>query len=269
MNVAEMLAHALVQGLASALPLSPSGHQLVLRIWLGSPRQLAALSMVAEIGCMAALLVVVRQRLLRAFADGVRGLAQPARLQSTDGGRDAIALALMTTVAATTEILLQPYAGAANQVPFVVAGGMLLTAAALLSTLFAPSPRRLSPAPAGALLTGLGFGLSIMPGASSLAVAFAVMRWLGVAHVRAAELAMMVAVFVLALRVTRTFLQVSVLAVLGPGEMALAVVAAFVGASLGASWWRSLCEQRRTPRLALWLVPLGLAVLGYGRALGA
>ena len=50
MNVAEMLAHALVQGLASALPLSPSGHQLVLRIWLGSPRQLAALSMVAEIG---------------------------------------------------------------------------------------------------------------------------------------------------------------------------------------------------------------------------
>ena len=55
MNVAEMLAHALVQGLASALPLSPSGHQLVLRIWLGSPRQLAALSMVAEIGCMAAL----------------------------------------------------------------------------------------------------------------------------------------------------------------------------------------------------------------------
>ncbi len=51
------------------------------------------------------------------------------------------------------------------------------------------------------------------------------------------------------------------------GDIALSVVAAFVGASLGASWWRALCERQRTPRLALWLVPLGLALLSYGRAL--
>lgn len=268
MSLLQTLAHALTHGFASALPLSESGHALVLRIWLGAPAHQPAFSVAAGAGAMVAIALVMRDRLWRAFSDGVRGVARPALLRGSDGGRDAMAFACAVAAAAVTEIVLRPYVQGANQVPLVVAGGLLLTAAALISSAIAPSPTRLTPTPVGALITGLGFGLAVMPGASAAAMSFAIMRWLGVAHVRAAEVVLVISLFMLGLRGTRTLVAGGMGAALSAGALALALVAAFIGASLGARWWKSLCERQRTPWLALWLVPLGLAVLSYGRALG-
>jgi hypothetical protein len=41
-----------------------------------------------------------------------------------------------------------------------------------------------------------------------------------------------------------------------------------VGGVLAATWWRLLCERERTPWLAAWLGPLGLALIAYARGLG-
>ena len=255
MSVLHTLAYALTQGLASALPVSESGHGLVLRIWLGAPGQPPAHAAMASIGAMAAIAVVVRGRLMGAFSDGVRGgWRDPPCCAVATAGRDAIAFACAVTAAAMTEIALRPYVQGANQVPLVVAGGMLLTAAALISTAIAPSPTRLTPTPVGAIITGLGFGLAVMPGASAAAMSFAILRWLGVAHVRAAEVALAITLFVLGLRVTRALASGGMGGACSFGEMALSVVAAFVGASLGARWWKALCERQQTPWLALWLV---------------
>jgi undecaprenyl-diphosphatase len=54
---------------------------------------------------------------------------------------------------------------------------------------------------------------------------------------------------------------------LDAGRIALGLLLAFVAAILAAGWWRALCERGRTAWLGLWLVPLSLAMLAYGRSL--
>ncbi len=267
MDLSEAIVHALLQGLTTVLPLSETGHQVAARIWLGSDRGLPALSSIAQLGCLVALVVVVRQRLARAFTEGIRGLARPAILQSSEGGRDAVAMVLASLVAATSDILLRPYVSELNATPLVVGAGLLLTAAGLASTTLTPPPRHLTPAAAGALLVGLAHGLAAVPGASRIGAAFIVLRWLGVGGWRAAEAALLMSVPVMALQVARLALETPKVGMLGGGLITLVALLSCAGALLGASLWRALCERNRTVWLSLWLVPLALAVLGYGRAL--
>lgn len=267
MNLVDAVAHAALEGLTRVLPLSDTGHRLVGQMWLGESRGLGALTRLAEIGCLLALVLTLRGRLGAALSEGIRGIAKPAVLQETDGGRDATALVLAAIVALVTELPLRPLATAANEVPLVVGVGLLATAAGLLSTFLAPAPRYTSPSPAGALLVGLAHGLAVVPGASQIGAAFVMMRWMGISGWNAAELAMLVTIPVLGLRTSLLAFRGLDLSALPVAQIALAVVVAFVTASLAATWWRSLADKSRTPWLSLWLVPLALAVLAYGRAL--
>lgn len=267
MDLSDAVLHALLQGFTTVLPLSETGHQLAARIWLGGDHSLATLSSVAQLGCLVALLVVARKRAARAFTEGIRGLARPAVLQSTEGGRDAVAVGLASLVAGTSDILLRPYVSDMNVTPVVVGVGLLLTAVGLGSTAFTPPPRHVSPAALGALLVGLAHGLAAVPGASRIGAAFVVLRWLGVGGWRAAEGAMLISVPVMALQGARLALEAPRVGALGVGWFALVVSLSCVAALVGANLWRALCERNRTPLLGLWLVPLALAVLAYGRAL--
>lgn len=267
MELLDAVTYAALEGLTRVLPLSDSGHRLVARVWLSDVRGLPALPHLTEIGCLVALVLACRRRLAAALTEGIRGIAKPGVLQETDGGRDATALVLAAIVALVTELPLRPFAAAANDVPLVVGVGLLATAAGLLSTLLAPAPRLTSPSPAGALLVGLAHGLAIVPGASQIGAAFVMMRWMGISGWNAAELSMLVTIPVLGLRASLLVFRGLDVSALSIAQIALAIVVAFVAASLAANWWRSLADRGRTPWLSLWLVPLALAVLAYGRAL--
>jgi undecaprenyl-diphosphatase len=267
MELMDAVAHAALEGLTRVLPLSDTGHRMVAQMWLGESRGLVSLTRLAEIGCLLALVLTLRRRLGAALSEGIRGIAKPAVLQETDGGRDATALVLASIAALATELPLRPFAAAANDVPLVVGVGLLATAAGLLSTMMAPAPRFTSPTPVGALLVGLAHGLAVVPGVSQIGAAFVVMRWMGISGWNAAELAMLVTIPVLGLRAGLLVFRGLDLSALPFAQIALAIVVAFVAASLAASWWRSLADKSRTPWLSLWLVPLALATLAYGRAL--
>ena len=92
MDLGSAVVYAALKGVTTALPLSDSGHQLAALIWLGRDGELATQMAVAQIGCLLAFFVVVRERLATAFSEGIRGIAQPAKLQSSVGGRDATAV---------------------------------------------------------------------------------------------------------------------------------------------------------------------------------
>lgn len=269
--MAKQVAYAAVEGLCSVLPLSASGHRIAASVWLGEGEAALALMEVAQLGCLTALLVVVRTRLANAFAEGIRGIARPSVLQSQSGGRDAIAVAVGSIVAIAVDTGVRPILSVLNDTPTVAAAGLLLTAAGLASTGFAPAPRHLCPTALGAALVGLAHGLAIVPGASRVGAAFIVLRWLSVTGWRAAEMAILITLPSLALGAIRLFTEPAPLvgggAVPSAGVLALAVTVAFVSASIAASWWKMLCERGRTPWLGVWLVPLALALIGYGRAL--
>ena len=269
MDLLEAVAYAAVQGLGSALPISASGHQLAATIWLGGETEAARLLPVAHFGAVLGVLMVVRRRLVVAFGQGIRSVARPSILQSSAGGRDALAIPVAALVAGALQLWLQPRLAALENVPLVVGVAMLLTAASLLSTTFAPAARHTCPGALGALFAGAAYGLAVVPGASQIGAAFVIMRWLSVERWRAAELALLISVPLIALETTVWFAEQGSAASLFRGQAALTLLVSFLLAALAATWWRALCERRRTAWLNLWLVPLSLALLAYGRALPA
>lgn len=264
MNAGHAIAYATLQGLTTVLPISESGHFAAAAIWLErKPDTLAAF---AGVGCLAALLVALRHRFVPALSEGMRGIARPGILQSSAGGRDAVAVVLAACLGATLQLLLTPLFEPIGDVPAAVGAGLSVTGVGLLSTRFAPAPRRACPGPPGALLVGLALGLATAPGTSRVGAAFVVLCWLGVTAWRAAELSLMISAPVLTLELLRSLLQTASLDTLG-AEAALGAVIAFVAATLAVGAWRVLCERHRTALLSLWLLPLALAMVGYGRAL--
>jgi undecaprenyl-diphosphatase len=267
MNLGLAALHAAIEGFFSTLPLSASGHRLAARIWAGEVRDLPACVAVAQLGCAAAISIVTRARLGAAFAEGIRGIARPSVLNE-GAGRDAVGLAIAALVGAVGHGVASAWSSPLNEVPTVAGAGLLLTAAALASTAWAPSglsPERLGPSPWGAMMVGLAYALAVLPGLSAVAAAYVVARWLGIATWRAAETALVVSFPALAFGSIRSLVADG--APFDSAGVAIAAVVAFVAALLAASLWRAICERQRTALLALWLLPLALAILGYGRAL--
>jgi len=264
-DLTQALGHATAQGLASALPLSASGHRLIATIWLGGEVPAASLEPMGQIGSLLAIVLVVRQRLARAFGQGLRGIARPSVLQQSEGGRDALALFLSALTALGLMLVVTPMVTALRYVPIAAGVTMLLTAAALLSTLLAPPPTRSCPTALGAILVGLGSGISVAPGASQLAASFVLLCWLGVERWRAAEFALLVTAPILCFDIAVWLARDA--GSLPSGDAALTIAVSFLSASLAARCWRSLCDQQRTVWLNLWLVPVALALITYGRSL--
>lgn len=274
MDLLQAVAYAAVQGVSSALPISASGHQLASSIWLGSDTEATRLVPVAQLGAVLGVLAVVRRRLVVAFAQGIRGVARPSARPTPRGGtllealaHDGVAIPVAAVVAGGLQLWLQPRLAALASVPLVVGLAMLLTAAGLLSTAFAPPPRHTCPGLLGALLVGVAYGLAIIPGASQIGAAFVIMRWLSLDRWRAAELALLISVPLIALDTTLWFAREGSAAFLFRGQAVLTVLVSFLLAAMAATWWRALCERRRTVWLNLWLVPLSLTLLAYGQAL--
>jgi len=160
MDLGSAIVYAALKGTTTALPLSDSGHELAARIWLGGDGKLPALMAVAQLGCLLAFVVVVRERLAAAFGEGIRGIARPAKLQSTVGGRDATAIVVAALSAVLSEAVTRHLSSPLNEVPVVVGCGLMLAALALASTLLAPAPHHMCPGLAGAALVGLAYGLA-------------------------------------------------------------------------------------------------------------
>jgi undecaprenyl-diphosphatase len=262
-------AHAALDGLATVLPLSASGHRFVARVWLGAGPDLETIEQASRVGILLGLVLVVWRRLTRALAEGLRGLTRPAVLQRTGAGRDAVAWILASVAAATTELGFRSLASPLNDNWVVVGAGLALTAAALGSTALAPAPRFTSPTSAGAVLAGVAYGMAVLPGSSPVAMAFVVMRWLRVTSFNAFELTLATSIPVLSLSFALDALAARPSSAVPGGELVMAASVAFVGALGAAAAWRWLAHRERSAWLALWLSSLALAVLAYGRALPA
>jgi undecaprenyl pyrophosphate phosphatase UppP len=271
MDLPQVVAYAAVEGVTRVLPLSATGHRLAAAIWLGDARGGELVADLAQIGCLLALVWAVRARLASAFSEGIRGIARPVMLQRDAGGRDAVAIALGTISAVVCDSVLGAYRSPLLATPYVTALGLLLTAAALGSVSLAPAPRSLCPSALGAVLAGVAHGAAILPGASQVGAAFVVIRWFSVSSWRAAEMALLISIPTLGIEAMKLVAarggQALHLGAMPLGDIALAVMVAFLCASLAAVWWRALCESSRIAWLGAWLVPLALALIGYGRAL--
>lgn len=265
MPLVEIVILAVVQGTAEALPISRSGHDAAAAIFVEGLGARSAIADAAAVAAAIAFLVIARRRLGAAIAEGVRGVARPTLFLVSPAARDAALLGVAVTVSMLASAIVGPMVEGFRDAPLASGLGLLVTGLALLSTRLAPAPHSDAPSLTGATLVGLAHGLSVFPGASRVGAALVLLLWLGVRPARALELAFVLTAITL-LASAAPALVASAHA-LDAGAMVLASVLTFTTAAFASSALRSLLEKKRTFALAAWIIPLGLAMIAYARAL--
>lgn len=253
-------------GLAEALGVSPSGHEVVARLWIDPGVAHAPFAAAAQLGAAVGLLAASRRRAWEALRDGVRAVARPALFTASQGAADALTLGVGTAASLLVGAATLPRVEMWASSPTATGAGLCVTGLSLASLGLVPRRRsregRARPTLAGAAVAGVALGIAVFPGASRVAAALVVLTWMGVRPSHAVDLAFLLTVPALALAVAR-----AVPIGLGAGVLVVAALASFLGAAFASEGLRALVERRRVVTLALWIVPLGLATLAYARAL--
>ncbi|MCH7645455.1 MAG: undecaprenyl-diphosphate phosphatase [Myxococcales bacterium] len=177
----------LIQGLTEFLPVSSSGHLLVLQALFGAERQGILIEVVVHVATLASVLIFYRRRVGALIAGAIRGDA------------DALIYGLKLVVATLPAVLLVLVAGDFLEALFestATAGiGFLITGGILWSTRkTAPAAQLRGPGWGAALLIGCAQALAIVPGISRSGATVAAALALGVAPLAAAEFSFLMSV---------------------------------------------------------------------------
>ncbi|MFT3766326.1 MAG: undecaprenyl-diphosphate phosphatase [Minicystis sp.] len=260
---------AVLAGVTEALAVSPSGHGVVARLWLDPGAVPAKIEAFIALGAALGLLLAARRRFAGAIGEGVRAVARPALFGASLPAQDALTLLVGSTVSVLVSYVTLPRVSMWMASPTATglglcASGLALASTGLVARVAGPdgpmSQRRASLS--GAVIVGVAHGLAVFPGASRVGAALTVLLWIGVRPTRAVDLATLLTVPAL----LGTFLR-GAHAGVGTATIALTISLAFLGALVAGEVLRGLAFRRRVGVLALWTIPLGLAMLAYARAL--
>ncbi len=243
----------LVQGLTEFLPVSSSGHLVVLQALFGAEQQGILIEIVVHVATLASVLIFYRRRVGALIAGAIRGDA------------DALTYGLKLGVATLPAVLLVVAAGdimdALFESPAVAGIGFMITGGILWSTRkTAPSARFCGPGWGAALLIGCAQAFAIVPGISRSGATVAVALALGVAPVAAAEFSFLMSVIAISGAAVRALPELGLAASGAIAPLAIAFASALV-CGVAAIWiFVRLLQTRGFHYFAYYTWALGLAV---------
>jgi undecaprenyl-diphosphatase len=256
----------MLQGITDVLPLSSSGHRLLAHLLFGRSGDVT-LTLLFHLSILAATLIVFRKRAWTAFEEGLRGLARPALLGETPGGRDAgfVGVATITAGLAGFAVSKALEGEAPTASLYLVGTCFLVTTIAILSTRFASAGATTSPGWIAAVVVGAAQGCAFVPGLSRSGLTIASLLWMGVTAERAFELSFLVSLPALAIAAAfeapGAFHTSESVVSLATGAL---LAFAFSYASLLAL--RRVVERGKIHWFAVYLAPLATATLAWGYA---
>lgn len=256
MNVGwwEGLVLGMIQGLSEFLPISSSGHLVVVEGLLGVRPPGVLFEVLVHLATLTSVLVVYHRRVASLLVGLVR--------RDGPSWRYTILLAVATVPAALVGVFLEAPIERIFHSHVLVGMGFLLTAAILWSTR-SLRPRDPTPEPGylGAVGIGLAQALAIIPGVSRSGSTIAAALWGGVAPRPAAEFSFLMAVIVIAgsgLLEARKITDLS--QVLSPGSL-WAFAAALVSGIVAIRFLVALLRDGRFHRFAPYCLTLGAFTL--------
>ncbi|UCG85832.1 MAG: undecaprenyl-diphosphate phosphatase [Gemmatimonadota bacterium] len=175
-----------VQGLTEFLPVSSSGHLVVVETAFGLPTPGVLVEVVLHVGTLLAVFVVYRKRLWQLIAGACRG----------DRGewRYVGLLAIGTVPAALVGSLLTGWIERVFESLIAVGIDFILTAIILWSTRWVRPASAAEPSSMAAGGIGVAQALALFPGISRSGSTIAAATWLGVEPVKAAEYSFLLAI---------------------------------------------------------------------------
>jgi undecaprenyl-diphosphatase len=194
----QLIVLAIVQGLTEFLPVSSSGHLVLVPAIFGWSDQGMAFDVAVHFGSLAAVLVYFRSDIVGLISGGVQVLGGKV---ATNESRMALAIGIGTIPAAIAGLTLADWIGANLRSPSVIA--MTLSGYAVLMLLadrFGRRDRQFAEVSAkDALLIGLAQALALVPGTSRSGVTITAAMALGFNRVDAARFSFLLAVPVILL----------------------------------------------------------------------
>jgi undecaprenyl-diphosphatase len=188
-DILAMMLLAVVQGLTEFLPVSSSGHLVLVQHLLATRQGDVFFDVILHLGTLGSVLVVYRRDVARLLR-----LDRPARAY-------VVSLAVGTLPAVAVGLLAKDAVERVFAEPVFAAGGLLVTAAILLSTRAVPArdggggawePRAV--APWRALVIGAAQALAILPGVSRSGATIATSLWTGLGRADAARFSFLLSV---------------------------------------------------------------------------
>ena len=194
----QLIVLAIVQGLTEFLPISSSGHLVLVPAMFGWSDQGMAFDVAVHLGSLAAVLVYFRSDIVRLISGGVQVLGGKV---TTNESRMALAIGIGTIPAAIAGLMLADWIGANLRNPSVIV--VTLSGYAVLMLLadrFGRRDRQFAEVSAkDALLIGLAQALALVPGTSRSGVTITAAMALGFNRVDAARFSFLLAVPVILL----------------------------------------------------------------------
>jgi undecaprenyl-diphosphatase len=259
---AETAALALVESATRVFPLADGGHAALLEMLADVELPPPLLHFVGA-GTWLAMLVACRSRAAAAIGAGVRAVRRPGELGKTAASCDAQVLALGSVAMLIVELSVRERAHPWGREPMLVGAGLLVSAAAVASTLWAPRGSRTLPTLWGAVLVGAVEGAGALPGLSQTGLALTSLLWLGLTEESAFELCFLT---MIPAEAALALIHASdIRAALDPVSAALALLGLGTGL-LALALLRRALRRRLLPSFSLYLVPLGVATLAWGYA---
>lgn len=238
MTLLEAFWLGIAQGLTEFLPVSSSGHLVMVRAWMGSARSDDLVFEVAvHVATLVAIVVFYRVRIAELVWGVFAGRA--------DAWRYVAKLALATLPAVAVGLLARGRVEAAFATPAVAGAGLLVTGALLFTTRWTErGARRPEPGWGVALVIGLAQALAILPGISRSGSTVAIALALGVAPRAAAEFSFLLGVLAIAGAAVLVLPDVGAFGPAPWASLATGFVAALVAGLLALRIFVWFLEQR-------------------------
>jgi undecaprenyl-diphosphatase len=191
-SMLQIVVLAIVQGLTEFLPISSSGHLILVPALTGWPDQGLMIDVASHIGTLIAVLVYFWRDVLRIL--GGTGRLLGGRLD--EGGRLALHLLVATVPALLAGYLVARFAADALRSLEVVAYAMIGFAVVLyLADRYGPMLRRVEQMPLGhALLIGCAQAIAFIPGTSRSGITMVAARAMGYKRTEAARFSFLLSI---------------------------------------------------------------------------
>lgn len=265
MTMLQSAALGALQGLAEFLPISSSGHLLLVRRWMGLGDLPFLYDVILHVATLLVVLVVFRRRIGAVLAALWRGVFRKLPVASADDDRENRRLALWivvaTAVTAAVGLLLARLEGRVTAEPRLVSLFFLVTGLILLATAFFRGERGYGEIGlVGAMLIGLAQGIGVLPGISRSGITIAAALLWGMQREKAGEFSFLLAVpAILGALLLQLGDAGSLLARVDALRVGVGFLVAFAVGLVSLLLLLRVVRRGRLPYFAIYLIPLSVA----------
>lgn len=254
-----------IQGLTEFLPISSDGHLAIAQYFMDVEGGGLALTVLLHVGTLVATFAILGKDVARIVAATLSGLRTPRAFIDTTEGKEALAIVAATIPTAIVGLLLKDAVEPLSRDLRVVGVCLLVTAGLVASTKrFGAGEKETLDVPR-AILLGLAQGLAVLPGLSRSGTTIAFGMAMGLRPEAAFRLSFLLSLPAVLGACVLELSDPEVLATFGAPALFGAVVSLVIGV-LTLYSLRGVIQRGRFAFFALYLVPLGLAMLALGES---